>query len=237
MESIRVHHKAGKRGHASNEWLETNYSFSFANFYDPTRMGFGSLIVINDDTIKGGHGFGFHAHEDMEIITIPMEGSLVHRDSMGNEGTISGGEVQVMSAGHGVVHSEVNGSETEPVKLFQVWILPREKGGAPRYEQKKYASGAQVLLVSPNGEGDSLLIQQDAWISLLTLGAGASTTYTSRKKGNGVYVFNISGNIVVDGVRLEERDAYGTYSEEGSVTISAGEDAKFLIFDVPMETR
>jgi len=237
MEALRVHHKANKRGHASNEWLDTHYSFSFADFYDPTRMGFGSLIVINDDHIKGGHGFGFHAHQDMEIITIPFEGSLIHRDSMGNEGTITAGEIQVMSAGHGVVHSEVNGSDMDPVKLFQVWIVPREKGGAPRYEQKKYQSDERMLLVSPNGEGESLIIQQDAWISLFTLNAGASTTYTPRKKGNGVYVFVTSGNVAVDGVRLEERDAYGTYSEAQTVNISVGIDAQLLIFDVPMETR
>jgi redox-sensitive bicupin YhaK (pirin superfamily) len=156
---------------------------------------------------------------------------------MGNEGTISVGEVQIMSAGQGVVHSEVNGSETEPVKLFQVWILPREKGGAPRYEQKKYEAQERTLLVSPDGEGESLGIQQDAWISLFTLGAGASATYTPRKPGNGVYAFVVSGNVTVDGIRLEERDAYGTYSGGEVANILVGASAKILLFDVPVETR
>jgi redox-sensitive bicupin YhaK (pirin superfamily) len=233
MEQLRVHHKAKDRGHASNEWLDTHYSFSFADFYDPKRMGFGSLIVINDDRIKGGHGFGFHSHKDTEIITIPTSGTLTHRDSMGNEGTITAGEVQVMSAGHGVVHSEVNGSEDEDVSLFQVWILPREKGGEPRYEQKKHRQGAEVVLVSPDGEGDSLRIQQDAWISLHTKNAGEKVAYTPKREGNGVYVFVVEGEVVIDGVHLMERDAYGIQAER--VDISAGTDAKLLIFDVPVE--
>lgn len=237
MESIRVHHKAKDRGHAENEWLNTHHSFSFADFYDPARMGFGTLVVINDDTIKGGYGFGFHSHQDMEIITIPVSGSLTHRDSMGNEGTIAVGEVQVMSAGEGLIHSEVNASETEPVELFQVWITPRGIGGPARYAQQAYVAGEEVVLVSPDGVEGSLAIQQDAWISMYTKRPGEQFAYTPRREGNGAYIFVISGNILVDGVRLAEKDAYGTYSDEGVVTISVGTDAKVLVFDVPMETR
>ncbi len=237
MERIRVHHRAKDRGHAENEWLDTHHSFSFADFYDPARTGFGALLVINDDTIKGGHGFGFHQHQDMEIITIPVSGSLTHRDSMGNEGTIAAGEVQVMSAGEGVIHSEVNASETEPVKLFQVWITPRVIGGPARYAQQAYVAGEEVLLVSPDGAEGSLSIQQDAWISMYAKRAGEQFAYTPRREGNGVYIFVISGTIVVDGVRLAEKDAYGAYSDEGVVTISVGTDAQVLVFDVPMETR
>lgn len=236
MHSIRVHHRAKERGHGQNEWLDTYHSFSFADFYDPSRMGFGTLLVINDDTISGGHGFGFHSHQDMEIITIPLEGSLTHRDSMGNEGTIGPGEVQAMSAGEGVIHSEVNASATDPVTLFQIWITPSVTGGAARYAQQAYPQGEEVVLVSPDGGGGSLVIQQDAWISMYTKSTGEKVAYTPRREGNGVYVFVVSGNVLMDGVHLEERDAYGVSSEE-VVDISIGTTAKLLIFDVPMETR
>ena len=233
-------HKADTRGHASHGWLDAHHSFSFAGYYDPSRMHFGVLRVLNDDRVAPGMGFGMHPHDNMEIITITLEGALKHKDNLGSEGVIRPGDVQVMSAGTGVVHSEFNPSKEETVNLLQIWVIPNIRGAAPRYDQKTFdpalrINGLQVV-VAPEGEAEkdgALWINQDAWFSLGQLDRGRSLTYKSRLEGNGSYIFVISGTLEVGGQTIDARDGLGmTHFEE--VTIGATADAQFLIMDVPM---
>lgn len=217
-----VIHRAEDRGRGEYGWLSTRYSFSFANWYEPTRMGFGRLRVINDDTIAPASGFPMHAHRDMEIITIVTKGILTHKDSLGNTGTVKTGEVQVMSAGTGVVHSEYNASATEPLELFQIWIQPKEQGEAPRYEQKTFTKGKVDLAV-----GDK------SHITRIAIEAGKTFNYTLHTKGNGVYVFVIDGRITLAGETLEKRDAIGLTDSE-HIEIAAATPADVLCIEVPM---
>jgi quercetin 2,3-dioxygenase len=227
------------RGGADHGWLKTRFSFSFAEYYDPERMGFGALRVINDDQIAGASGFGTHAHQNMEIITIMMKGVLTHKDSMGTEATISVGEVQVMSAGTGVLHSEYNAG-FETVELFQIWIEPKVRNIESRYDQKKFEHLILVqnklsLLFSPDGRDDSLTINQDALLYTGTFDKEETLTYTI-EEGRGVYLFVVRGEVEALGERLQSRDALEVSGEE-SIRINIQADTHFLLFEVPMTVK
>lgn len=233
-----VYHKADSRGHANHGWLNSFHTFSFANYYNPQRMNFGVLRVINDDTVQGGMGFGTHPHRDMEIISIPLEGDLKHGDSMGNEGIIRQGEIQVMSAGTGILHSEMNGNQGETVKFLQIWVLPRQTGVTPRYDQINIEEGKKVndfqQILSPNPEDEGVWIHQDAWFNMAHFTAGHSQTYRLNKEGNGVYVFVIKGKAQIGDQILEPRDGYGIY-EISEFDLKAIDDAQVLLMEVPMQ--
>ncbi|GEC79755.1 pirin family protein [Flavobacterium aquatile] len=233
-----VLHKANTRGHADHGWLNAYHSFSFASWYNPERVQFGTLRVLNDDTVAAGMGFGTHPHDNMEIITIPLEGDLAHKDSMGNTETIKTGDVQVMSAGTGVQHSEFNPNADQRTKLFQIWLFPKVRNVEPRYQQitldvtKQKNNFAQIL--SPNADDEGVWIHQDAWFHLADFDKDFSKTYQIKKAGNGMYVFVISGTITVDGQELETRDGLGITDFE-TLEIKASTDAKFLLMEIPME--
>ena len=232
-----VFHAAQSRGYADHGWLKSYHTFSFGHYYDPDRMGFGALRVINDDHVRGGSGFGEHPHRDMEIISIPLEGDLAHGDSMGHRGVIRKGEVQVMSAGTGIVHSEMNGNIDQPVKFLQIWVVPNQRNVTPRYQQMSIADGAvgndfqQIL--SPNADDTDVWIHQNAWFHLANLSQGTHRTYTLKQSGNGVYVFVIGGSVQVAGHELNARDGLGI-SEVEQFDLNALGDAQILLMEVPM---
>ncbi|QLB12988.1 hypothetical protein EV697_102334 [Bisgaardia hudsonensis] len=232
-----IYHSADSRGNADHGWLKSKHTFSFANYYDPERMGFGALRVINDDYVLGGYGFGKHPHRDMEIISIPLSGKLNHGDSMGNQGIIENGEIQVMSAGTGVVHSEMNGDEIEPVKFLQIWVLPNKNRVEPRYQQIKLSDIMKAnefnQVLSPNPDDQGVWIHQDAWFSLGKFDKGISRNYNIKKSNNGVYVFVIEGTVSIDGKTLNARDGLGIWDTE-SFTVDVLDNAKVLLMDVPM---
>lgn len=233
-----VLHKADTRGHANHGWLDAYHSFSFANYFDPQRTHFGVLRVLNDDTVDAGQGFGLHPHDNMEIITIPLEGSLEHKDSMGNHGVIKRGEIQVMSAGTGIRHSEFNGSKTDRVKLLQIWVIPNKKNVTPRYDQITYDESLShnqfQQIISPTQNDEGSWIHQDAWFNLGTLDNGTEITYNVKRKGNGVYVFVVNGDVTVNGQQLNKRDGLGVTNVE-TLNIKADSDnAEVLLMDVPM---
>lgn len=233
-----VLHKADTRGHADHGWLKANHSFSFAGYYDPERVHFGALRVLNDDTVSGGMGFGTHPHDNMEIITIPLEGRLEHRDSMGNTGVISSGEVQIMSAGTGIQHSEKNKDDKDHVKLLQIWVFPDKKNVTPRYDQRLFdldlAKNSLVNIVSPMGEKEGLNIHQRAWFHLGKLDKGFTTRYTLRDKENGVYAFVIAGEVTISGEKLQPKDGLGI-TETGELDITADTDAQLLLMEIPVK--
>ena len=232
-----VYHSAETRGNADHGWLKANYSFSFAQYYDPERMNFGALRVLNDDTISPGMGFGTHPHDNMEIITIPLKGDLEHKDSMGNVGAINEGEIQVMSAGTGVYHSEYNKNSDKPINLLQLWVMPKTRNVEPRYDQKsvrelkKNNSFYQVL--SPNVDDDGMWIHQDAWFHLGDFDRVTETEYLTKKEGNGVYVFVIEGAIKVGDQQINKRDALGVW-EVDKISFLAQPHSKVLLVEVPM---
>ncbi len=233
-----IFHPANERGHANHGWLDAHHSFSFAGWYDPEKIHFGELRVLNDDIVKGGTGFGKHPHDNMEIITIILDGALEHKDSMGHAQTIVPGEVQVMSAGTGVFHSEYNHHHDRNVNVLQTWIFPNKRGVKPRYDQAAFAEADRVnqlqMLVSPMGNADpGLKIHQDAWIYRTTLEAGKSLEHALHNKGHGAYVFVITGAIETEGQQLAMRDAIGI-SETDSFRLTASETADVLIFEVPI---
>ena len=231
-------HKAATRGHQNHGWLKANHTFSFANYYDPERVHFGALRVLNDDYVEGGMGFGMHPHANMEIITIPLTGELHHKDSMGNFGAIQKGEIQVMSAGTGVQHSEFNGRENEAVTLLQIWVIPNKMGVEPRYDQIKIADNAKPndfqQIISPNANDDGSWIHQDAWFNLANFEKGISKEYQINKSGNGVYVFVISGKAKIGEIELSERDGLGI-SEVENFNVEALENSEILLMEVPMK--
>ena len=202
-------HKANTRGHANHGWLNAYHSFSFASWYNPERVQFGVLRVLNDDTVAAGMGFGTHPHDNMEIITIPLEGDLAHKDSMGNAETIKTGDIQVMSAGTGIQHSEFNPNADHHTKLFQIWLFPKVRNVAPRYQQitldtsDRHNKLQQIL--SPNADDAGVWIYQDAWFHMGNLDKGTTIDYNRKKVGNGLYVFVIKGSVKVDGQELEQR--------------------------------
>ncbi|MFV0397594.1 MAG: pirin family protein [Bacteroidales bacterium] len=233
----KIYHPADSRGYANHGWLKTHHTFSFANYYNPERMHFGRLRVLNDDEVAGGKGFGTHPHDNMEIITIPLEGDLEHRDSMGNGGIIKYGDVQVMSAGTGITHSEFNANKDRSVRLLQIWVFPNKKQVTPRYDQLHIANYAVKnqfqQIVSPNPDDDGVWIHQDAWFSLADLDKGVSKIYDLKKEGNGVYLFLIKGKIKVGDQLLESRDGLGIW-ETNQLTIETHEDSTVLLMEVPM---
>ena len=230
-------HKAGDRGSADYGWLKPNYYFSFAQFHNSEKVHFGLLRVLNDDFIDGGGAFGTHPHDNMEIVTIPFTGALEHKDSTGGQGIIKAGDIQIMSAGTGVQHSEANASKTDPVTLFQVWIFPKQRNIKPRYDQRSFDINDRLnnwqVVVSPIEADKALWINQDARFSLTKLEAGKSLQYENAFKGNGVFLVNISGVVNVDDKTLQKRDALGI-SDSDSFTITASEDAELLAIEVPM---
>lgn len=231
--------KSTERGKADFGWLKANFSFSFGNYFNKDKVQFGMLRVLNDDTIAAGAGFGTHPHENMEIVTIPLEGGLKHRDSMGNEGVIGFGEVQVMSAGTGIQHSEMNASHKEQAKTLQLWVFPEKENVTPRYDQKSFDIerniNSFVTVVSPydKNDGNALWIYQQAFFTLGIFEAGNFVTYELKIPGNGVYLFLIEGEIEVDNQTLSERDAVGI-TDFTKMEISTNRKSKMLLVEVPM---
>jgi hypothetical protein len=233
-----VLHKAASRGHANHGWLDSHHTFSFANYHDPERMHFGVLRVLNDDVVKGGRGFGLHPHSNMEIISIPLQGDLEHKDSMGNTAVIRQGDVQVMSAGTGIYHSEYNKNPSEEVKFLQIWMFPAKKDVEPRYDQITLEPGKAhnrlQQILSPNPEDEGVWVHQNAWFHLGELEKGHEETYEIRSSNNGVYVFVLEGQVSIEGQELAKRDGLGIW-ETDAFRIKADEDAKILLMDVPMQ--
>jgi quercetin 2,3-dioxygenase len=233
-----VLHKADTRGKADYGWLKTNYSFSFSNYYNPERMNFGVLRVLNDDVIAGGMGFGTHPHDNMEIITIPLEGAVEHKDSMGNAGTIPAGEVQVMSAGTGIYHSEFNHIKDKELKLLQIWVFPNKASVTPRYDQVKLKPEVKNKLnqiLSPNADDEGVWIHQNAWFHIGTLEKDVAYTYTLKDAANnGVYAFIISGDASIAEQDLGARDAIGVWSTNDLV-ITPKSDTRILLMELPMK--
>lgn len=236
MENI-ILHKAATRGHANHGWLQSFHTFSFASYHNPERMHFGALRVLNDDTVAPGMGFGTHPHQDMEIISIPLEGDLEHQDSMGNKTVIKNGDIQVMSAGTGVQHSEYNKNEDKTVKFLQIWVIPNQKGVTPRYDQITLTETDRhnqlQQIVSPNPEEAGVWIHQDAWFHLGKFDKEVSTSYTLKKEGNGLYIFVLEGAITVGEQNLDKRDGLGIWNTN-EVLIKANSASEFLLMEVPM---
>lgn len=235
---MRVIHKEEYRGGAHYGWLKTRYSFSFADWYEESRMGFGALLVLNDDWIKEKSGFPMHAHRDMEIITIVTGGAVTHKDSMGNSQTVPVGDVQVMSAGTGVRHSEENISENTPLSLFQIWIRPRTFGITPRYNQKSFQGikekeGLSILVNPDTDDCGGLAIHQDAYIFYGFLKAGGRVSYSLKNEGHGVYVFVVAGEVSISKDTLSSRDAMGI-TDEKEITFVSGSGSEFLVIEIPM---
>ncbi len=231
-------HKADSRGKADHGWLKTNLTFSFADYYDPTRMHFGVLRVLNDDIIAGGTGFGMHPHDNMEIITIMLEGALEHKDSMGNIGVIKPGEIQVMSAGTGIYHSEYNHSKDAPAKLLQIWVFPNERNIKPRYDQMTLELSERKnrwqKIVEPGPIEKGLWIKQEAWFHIGQFDAGQETHYKFRRPENGAYIFVIEGSVTVDGNQLNRRDGLGISESESVLSLNATANSEILIMELPM---
>lgn len=230
-------HKSTTRGHANHGWLDSWHSFSFASYYDPGRIHFGALRVLNDDTVAPGRGFGMHPHDNMEIISLPLEGDLEHEDSLGNKQVIRQGDVQVMSAGTGVAHSEKNRNDNRPVRFLQIWLLPNKRDVAPRYDQKTFSDAEKhntlLTVVSPMGEKKGVNIHQDAWFSMGKLDSGTVLTYDIRGEGNGVYAFLIEGDVTINDVVMNRRDGLGIWDEK-TLSITANSQSELLLMEVPM---
>jgi redox-sensitive bicupin YhaK (pirin superfamily) len=224
-------------GHANHGWLDSHHTFSFANYYDPTRIHFGALRVLNDDQVSGGMGFGEHPHDNMEIISIPLYGDLEHKDSIGNKAVIRQNDVQIMSAGTGIRHAEYNHNKDKKTNFLQIWVFPKEKDIAPRYEQKTFnpedRENKLQEVVSADKASEGVWINQDAWFHLGTLQKGFSDTYKVKKESNGVYAFVLEGEVTINGQALNKRDGFGVW-EVSELTIEATQDAEVLLMDVPM---
>jgi quercetin 2,3-dioxygenase len=230
-------YKSFERGKTELGWLHSIHSFSFGSYYDPDKMGFGLLRVLNDDTVEPGKGFGTHPHNNMEIISIVLDGALEHKDSMGSGSVIYNGDVQVMSAGTGVTHSEFNHSKTEPVKFLQIWIIPNEKNLKPRYDQKHYDlknfKNEIITVVSGEKSETKMFIHQNAAISIGNLENGKNINYKCLYKETGIYLFVLDGSINLDDELLKERDAIGIYDTD-NISFNASSDTNFIIIEVPM---
>ncbi len=231
-------HKADSRGEANHGWLHSFHSFSFASYHNPEKVHFGALRVLNDDTVAGGMGFGKHPHDNMEIISIPLEGDLEHKDSMGNTTVIKKGDVQVMSAGTGIQHSEYNKNKGETVKFLQIWVFPNQKNVTPRYDQitlnlaDRHNKLQQILSPNPNDEG--VWIHQDAWFHLGKIDANITLPYSFKKAGNGVYAFVLNGSFEIEGQVLSNRDAMGITDANEIQIKSLQEQSEILLMEVPM---
>ena len=232
-----VLHKANTRGSADHGWLKANHTFSFANYHNPERMHFGVLRVLNDDSIAGGKGFNTHPHDNMEIITIPLQGDLEHKDNMGNGTVIKSGDVQVMSAGTGITHSEFNASPDIDVKLLQIWLFPNKKNVTPRYDQLPIMNlevqNDFYQILSPNEADQGVWIHQNAWFSLGEFSEQKTTEYKLNANNNGVYAFIIEGEATIEGQKLEKRDGFGIW-DTASISITAEINSRILLMEVPM---
>jgi quercetin 2,3-dioxygenase len=230
-------HKAGTRGHANHGWLDTNHTFSFAHYYDPARMNFGALRVLNDDVVDGGMGFGRHPHDNMEIISIPLQGDLEHKDSMGNVAVIKQNDVQILSAGTGIYHSEYNKNTDSKVNFLQIWVFPKQKNIQPRYDQRTFKPEDRVnrlqQVVSAKKDEEGVWINQDAYFHIGNLTKGFTTEYTVKEKGNGVYAFVINGDVTINNQALNKRDGFGVWDTD-KISIRADSDAEVLLMEVPM---
>ena len=233
-----VYHKADTRGYADHGWLKSYHTFSFANYYNPERMNFGALRVLNDDQVASGMGFGKHPHRDMEIISIPLEGDLEHQDSMGTSAVIRKGEIQVMSAGTGVQHSEFNRNKDQLVKFLQIWVVPNKMNVTPRYDQISIKENEKIndfqQILSPNADDEGVWIHQDAWFNLAKFEKGNAKEYAIHQAGNGVYAFVLKGSAKIGEQILETRDGFGIWETE-TFTLEALEDSEILLMEVPME--
>lgn len=233
-----VLHPAATRGHANHGWLDSYHTFSFANYYNPERMHFGVLRVLNDDTVAPGMGFGTHPHDNMEIISIPLEGDLEHKDSMGNVATIRHGDIQVMSAGTGIRHSEYNKNKDKQVKFLQIWVFPNKRNVSPRYDQitLNVADRQNRLqqILSPDPHDAGVWIHQDAWFYLGVFDKGKEAEYAMKKKGNGVYAFVLRGSFTLNGQLLHTRDGFGIWDINQINLRSETRDSEILLMDVPM---
>lgn len=232
-------HKANTRGEANHGWLHSFHSFSFASYYNPERMNFGVLRVLNDDTVSGGMGFGTHPHDNMEIISIPLEGDLEHKDSMGNTTVIRNGDIQVMSAGTGIQHSEYNKNQNETVKFLQIWVFPNKRNVTPRYDQitldKNDRHNKLQQILSPNPEDEGVWIHQDAWFHMGDFENGKTATYTIKKSGNGVYAFVLNGQFTINNTNLDRRDGLGLSGLDTIEIVATSDDASILLMEVPMQ--
>lgn len=232
-----VLHTADTRGQADHGWLKSAHTFSFASYHNAERMHFGTLRVLNDDRVSPGRGFGEHPHNNMEIISIPLKGALQHQDNMGHQGVIHPGEIQVMSAGTGIYHSEFNASRTEDVEFLQIWLFPNQQNVSPRYDQLEidYKSRPNVLqqVLSPDSGDAGVWIHQRAWFNMGIFKPGADQKYSLKDPLNGVYIFILEGSIKVGDQLLNRRDGYGLW-EVSDFSFSAVEDAEVLIMEVPM---
>lgn len=237
--SNTIIHKAETRGNADHGWLKSKHTFSFANYYNPERMNFGVLRVLNDDTVSAGMGFGKHPHDNMEIISIPLEGDLEHKDSMNNETIIKSGDIQVMSAGTGISHSEYNKNKDKLVKFLQIWIFPNKKNVTPRYDQitlnlaDRHNRLQQIL--SPNEDDEGVWIHQNAWFNMGKFDSDFTTNYKTKRKENGVYIFILNGNLLINNNEVNTRDGIGIINTENIEIKALSQDAEILIMDVPME--
>ena len=232
-------HLAQDRGHANHGWLDSYHSFSFAGYYNPAKIHFGALRVLNDDRVAPGMGFGTHPHDNMEIVSIPLSGDLHHKDSTGRDKIIKQGDVQIMSAGSGIEHSEQNANRDKEVQFLQIWVFPKEKNIEPRYEQKSFAKEDRFnkwqTVVSPH-DPSALWINQDAWFSLGLFQKDKQANYTLHQTNGGVYVFVISGEITLDGHTLRRRDAMGIWETE-TINMNVSSDAELLLIEVPMQFK
>ncbi|MFN5635036.1 MAG: pirin family protein [Flavobacteriia bacterium] len=231
-------HRAESRGHANHGWLDSHHTFSFANYYNPERMNFGVLRVLNDDRVSEGMGFGTHPHDNMEIISIPLEGDLEHKDSMGNTATIKHGDIQVMSAGTGITHSEYNPNKDRLVKFLQIWVFPNKRNVTPRYDQitlnpeDRHNTLQQIL--SPKSDDAGVWIHQDAWFHMGKFDQDVESIYTMKKSGNGVYAFVLKGQFEINEQTLNERDGYGIWEVSEFTLKALSQDAEVLLMEVPM---
>lgn len=232
-------HRADTRGHANHGWLDTHHSFSFASYYNPERMNFGVLRVLNDDRVAAGMGFGTHPHDNMEIISIPLEGDLEHKDSMGNIAVIKNGDIQVMSAGSGITHSEYNRNKNQEVQFLQIWVYPNKGNVKPRYDQitlnRSDRKNKLQQILSPNPEDEGVWIHQDAWFYLSDLEKGTSIAHKPKRSQNGVYIFVLNGELKVNNEIIGKRDGMGIRKLTGELKIEAISNAEFLLMDVPMQ--
>jgi redox-sensitive bicupin YhaK (pirin superfamily) len=236
-----VLHRAGSRGHANHGWLDSHHTFSFANYHNPDRMHFGVLRVLNDDRVDPGMGFGTHPHDNMEIVSIPLEGDLEHKDSMGNTAVIRQGDIQVMSAGTGIYHSEYNKNKDKLTKFLQIWVYPNKRNVTPRYDQITLDEAARrnklQQILSPNADDEGVWIHQDAWFYMGTFDEGVSSGYALKKKGNGIYAFVLKGDFTISGITLNERDGLGVWDTSDISITANSQDASILLMDVPMALR
>ena len=232
-----IFYPASARGHVDFGWLNSHHSFSFGHWYDPEKVHFGALRVLNDDIVQGGGGFPTHPHDNMEIVSIPLKGALSHKDSTGTDGIIRTGDVQIMSAGSGIRHSEMNASKTDQVNFLQIWVIPKKENIKPRYDQKAFEETGRLnswqVVVSPDEKDGGVWINQDARFALTHLEAGKQISFEPRFKGNGVYLFLISGEIETENTKIGERDALGI-SEAESISIRANKNSEILAIEVPM---